>query len=145
MNTQEFVAQIRLEHPEFTDQEILAYANTPYWHPNPVPQQIVPKPVEFLQLSQQIPPAERFAVQNQGMGTYRSLLANLTAGKLQDAAVDIETLCASGLLPPETVLLLQSIVADVMTGMPDPNWQPNVYTTRCQDLGLQPLMMADLC
>lgn len=140
----EFIAQIRTNHPNWNAQQIVEYANTPRKIPNPVSQPTIPKNVDFTQVSAQIAVTDRVKIQNQLKGTYDSLLANINKGQVQDVGLDVENLIGSGLLSAETITILQSAIAEVIAGEPDPNWQPTVYQPPYADHGLTPLLLSDL-
>ena len=140
----EFIAQIRADHPDWDSQQIIEYANTPYLHANPIAQPTVPKPLSIGAIADSIPPVDRSIIQNELSGTYQSLLANINKGQVQDVGRDVANLIASGKLSSTAVTALQAAIADVVAGQPDPNWQPEIYTTRCQDLGLPLLLLSDL-
>ena len=144
MNKQQFIQSIKTDNPEWDAQQILEYANTPFWHPNPVPQPTVPKQVSFTAVAQNIPATDRVVIQNELSGTYESLLKNIDKGQLNDVAGDIENLIASNRLSITAIQVIQAAIAEVSQGQPDPNWQATIYSNRCQDLGFSNLILTDL-
>jgi hypothetical protein len=150
MNKTEFIVQIRNDHPEWSDQQIVEYANTPYLHANPAPQPTVPKRVNFTEASKTIARKDRSIIQNQLQGTYESLLANISKGQLEDVALDVDNLVGAVdkdnnlLLSPATITILEAAIAEVIAGEPDPNWQPTVYQPPYADHGLTPVLLSDL-
>lgn len=144
MNKQQFIQSIKTDNPEWDAQQILEYANTPFWHPNPVPQPTVPKQVSFTAVAQNIPATDRVVIQNELSGTYESLLKNIDKGQLNDVAGDIENLIASNKLSITAIQVIQAAIAEVSQGQPDPNWQATIYSNRCQDLGFSNLILTDL-
>lgn len=144
MNKQQFIQSIKTDNPEWDAQQILEYANTPFLHPNPVPQPTVPKQVSFTAVAQNIPAPDRVVIQNELSGTYESLLKNIDKGQLNDVAGDIENLIASNKLSITAIQVIQAAIAEVSQGQPDPNWQATIYSNRCQDLGFSNLILTDL-
>lgn len=144
MNKQQFIQSIKAVNPEWDAQQILEYANTPFLHPNPVPQPTVPKQVSFTTVAQNIPATDRVVIQNELSGTYESLLKNIDKGQLNDVAGDIENLIASNRLSITAIQVIQAAIAEVSQGQPDPNWQATIYSNRCQDLGFSNLILTDL-
>lgn len=144
MNKQQFIQSIKTANPEWDAQQILEYANTPFLHPNPVPQPTVPKQVSFTAVAQNIPAPDRVVIQNELSGTYESLLKNIDKGQLNDVAGDIENLIASNRLSITAIQVIQAAIAEVSQGQPDPNWQATIYSNRCQDLGFSNLILTDL-
>lgn len=144
MNKQQFIQSIKTANPEWDDQQILEYANTPFLHPNPVPQPTVPKQVSFTAVAQNIPAPDRVVIQNELFGTYESLLKNIDKGQLNDVAGDVENLIASNRLSITAIQVIQTAIAEVSQGQPDPNWQATIYSNRCQDLGFSNLILTDL-
>lgn len=144
MNKQQFIQSIKADNPEWDAQQILEYANTPFLHPNPVPQPTVPKQVSFTTVAQNIPATDRVVIQNELSGTYESLLKNIDKGQLNDVAGDIENLIASNRLSITAIQVIQAAIAEVSQGQPDPNWQATIYSNRCQDLGFSNLILTDL-
>lgn len=144
MNKQQFIQSIKADNPEWDAQQILEYANTPFLHPNPVPQPTVPKQVSFTAVAQNIPATDRVVIQNELSGTYESLLKNIDKGQLNDVAGDIENLIASNRLSVTAIQVIQAAIAEVSQGQPDPNWQATIYSNRCQDLGFSNLILTDL-
>ncbi|MCA6507860.1 MAG: hypothetical protein IM586_15755 [Pseudanabaena sp. M172S2SP2A07QC] len=144
MNKQQFIQSIKADNPEWDAQQILEYANTPFLHPNPVPQPTVPKQVSFTAVAQNIPATDRVVIQNELSGTYESLLKNIDKGQLNDVAGDIENLIASNRLSITAIQVIQAAIAEVSQGQPDPNWQATIYSNRCQDLGFSNLILTDL-
>jgi len=144
MNKQQFIQSIKTENPEWDAQQVLEYANTPFLHPNPVPQPTVPKQVNFTAVAQNIPATDRVVIQNELSGTYESLLKNIDKGQLNDVAGDIENLIASNRLSLTAIQVIQAAIAEVSEGELDPNWQATIYSNRCQDLGLSPVLLSDL-
>lgn len=144
MNKQQFIQSIKAVNPEWDAQQILEYANTPFLHPNPVPQPTVPNQVSFTTVAQNIPATDRVVIQNELSGTYESLLKNIDKGQLNDVAGDIENLIASNRLSITAIQVIQAAIAEVSQGQPDPNWQATIYSNRCQDLGFSNLILTDL-
>lgn len=144
MNKQQFIQSIKADNPEWDAQQILEYANTPFLHPNPVPQPTVPKQVSFTAVAQNIPATDRVVIQNELSGTYESLLKNIDKGQLNDVAGDIENLIASNRLSITAIQVIQAAITEVSQGQPDPNWQATIYSNRCQDLGFSNLILTDL-
>lgn len=144
MNKQQFIQSIKADNPEWDAQQILEYANTPFLHPNPVPQPTVPKQVSFTAVAQNIPATDRVVIQNELSGTYESLLKNIDKGQLNDVAGDVENLIASNRLSITAIQVIQAAIAEVSQGQPDPNWQATIYSNRCQDLGFSNLILTDL-
>jgi hypothetical protein len=144
MNKQEFIDFIRNAHPDWDNQQILEYANTPYWHPNPTPQGTVLKEIDVTTISGNIPAVDRVVLQNELYGTYKSLLTNINRGAVPDVIHDIENIVASGKVSEAAIDAINTALADIVEGRPDPNWEPEVYETRCQDYGLEPLVLSDL-
>jgi hypothetical protein len=144
MNKQQFIQSIKTANPEWNAQQIVSYANTPRTIPNPVNRPTVPKQVNFTAVSSQIVAADRVKIQNQLKGTYESLLTNINKGQVQDVGLDVENLIGSGLLSAETITILQSAIAEVIAGEPDPNWQPTVYQPPYADHGLTPVLLDEV-
>jgi hypothetical protein len=140
MNKQEFIGSIRVAHPDWDNQQILEYANTPYWHPNPTPQKTILKPVDFGAVRLSVD--DKFTVQNTCRGTYQSLIQNLEKGLIPSATDDVEVLMSK--VSTDGAAKIYNTMQDVLAGLPDPNWKPEVYQTRCQDYGLEPLILSNL-
>ncbi|MCA6430299.1 MAG: hypothetical protein IM613_12770 [Cytophagales bacterium] len=140
MNKQEFIESIRTAHPDWDNQQIVAYANTPRTIPNPISQPTILKPVDFSAVGLSV--EDRFIVQNTCLGTYNSLIQNLEKGLIASAKDDVGVLMAK--VSSDGAAKIYDTMQDVLAGMPDPNWPAEVYQPPCQDYGLAPLILSDI-
>jgi hypothetical protein len=130
MSKQEWIAQQKQAYPDLSDEELMSLLNTPVEIPNPISQPQIPIDVSVETIAANIPPAERFAIQE--TKTYEHLVDAIDQKNVTWVISQVENLVAAGVMSQESLTLVQPLF---IATQPDPNWTETVWLSPAEQAG----------